>query len=66
MVVADVEPGLLTCEEVAAITQQSVYTVRRLIRRGELNGYLVGGEYRVNTSELVRWLESKRVVVETR
>jgi excisionase family DNA binding protein len=48
---------LYTVAEVAAILQVSVVTVRRLIHRGELNGYWIGRQYRISEQQLREYLE---------
>lgn len=52
---------LLTTEEVAGWLRVEVVTVRRLISRGELPAYRVGGEYRFKRSEVEDYLERQRV-----
>src|SRR5258708_13017326 len=41
-------------------------TVRRLIMRGELTAYRVAGEYRFAPTDVEKFLESQRVVVDIR
>jgi excisionase family DNA binding protein len=52
---------LLTTEEVAEYLKVDVVTVRRLINRGELGGYRVGGEYRCTESDVENYLKMQRV-----
>jgi excisionase family DNA binding protein len=55
-----VEP-LLTSDEVAAYLRVDVVTIRRLVNRGELPAYRVGGEYRFMKPELEAYLKRQRV-----
>ena len=52
---------LLTTEDVAEWLRMDVVTVRRLVTRGELPAYRVGGEYRFRRVDLEACLEQKRV-----
>lgn len=54
---------LLTVPEVALAIRVSEKTVRRLIKRGDLQAYRLGerGQIRVDERELERYVESKRV-----
>ena len=52
---------LMTTEEVAEYLKVDVVTVRRLINRGELGGYRVGGEFRFTESDLENYLKIQRV-----
>jgi excisionase family DNA binding protein len=57
---------LLTTEEVAEMLRIDPVTVRRLVGRGELAAYRIAGEYRFTAADLEKFLESQRVVVDTR
>src|ERR1700694_3470904 len=57
---------LLTTEEVAELLRIDPVTVRRLIMRGELTAYRIAGEYRFAPSDVEKFLESQRVVVDIR
>lgn len=52
---------LLTSDEVAAYLRVDVVTIRRLVSRGELPAYRVGGEYRFRRRELEEYLQQQRV-----
>jgi excisionase family DNA binding protein len=52
---------LLTTEDVAGLLRVEIVTVRRLVGRGELPAYRVGGEYRFKAEELEAYLERQRV-----
>ena len=54
---------LLTTEDVSGWLQVDVVTVRRLITKGELPAYRVGGEYRFKKQEIEEYLERQRVPV---
>lgn len=56
---------LLTTAEVATQLRVDSVTVRRMIRSGELRGYRVGREYRVNPAHLAEFLGSQLVVEAT-
>lgn len=53
--------ALLTSDEVAAYLRVDVVTIRRLVNRGELPAYRVGGEYRFMKHELEEYLHRQRV-----
>jgi len=53
--------SLLTTDDVAEWLRMDVVTVRRLVTRGELPAYRVGGEYRFRQVDLEACLEQKRV-----
>lgn len=52
---------LMTSDEVAAYLRVDVVTIRRLVNRGELPAYRVGGEYRFMKEELAEYLKRQRV-----
>lgn len=52
---------LLTTDDVAKILNVEVITVRRLISRGELGAYRVGGEFRFTQQDLREYLQRQRV-----
>lgn len=52
---------LLTSDEVAAYLRVDVVTIRRLVNRGELPAYRVGGEYRFKRRELEEYLQRQRM-----
>ena len=52
---------LMTSDEVAAYLRVDVVTIRRLVNRGELPAYRVGGEYRFRRQELEQYLQRQRV-----
>ncbi len=52
---------LMTSDEVAAYLRVDVVTIRRLVNRGELPAYRVGGEYRFMKRELEAYLRRQRV-----
>jgi excisionase family DNA binding protein len=54
---------LFTTEEVAKYLNIEVITVRRLVQRGELAAYKVGGEYRFSEADLQDFLNRKYVPV---
>lgn len=52
---------LMTSDEVAAYLRVDVVTIRRLVSRGELSAYRVGGEYRFTRTDLETYLQRQRV-----
>lgn len=54
---------VLTIGEVAEMLRVHPTTIYRLVKRGELPGFKVGGNWRINSTALESWLEerSKRV-----
>jgi len=52
---------LLTSDEVAEYLRVDVVTIRRLISRGELTAYRIGGEYRFKLSDIEKYLQRQRV-----
>lgn len=55
----EMEP-LLTTDEVATHLRVDVVTVRRLVARGELSAYRIGGEYRFAQGDLLAYLRRQR------
>lgn len=53
--------SLLTTEEVAEFFRVDVVTVRRMINKGELTAYRVGGEYRFARGHIEEYLERQRL-----
>jgi ATP-dependent Clp protease ATP-binding subunit ClpC len=53
----------MTTEEVAELLRIDAVTVRRLIMRGELTAYRIAGEFRFTPTDLEKFIESQRVVV---
>lgn len=56
---------LLTTEDVAEFFRVDVVTVRRMISKGELTAYRVGGEYRFARSDIEAYLERQRLPART-
>lgn len=57
--------SLLTTEDVSEYFRMDVVTVRRMISKGELPAYRVGGEYRFKQSDIDEYLERQRVPART-
>ena len=53
---------LLTTEDVANFLRVDVVTVRRLVAKGEIPAYKVGGEYRFMRPELEDYVKRQRIV----
>jgi excisionase family DNA binding protein len=51
------ESALLTSEDVARYLNVEVITVRRLVQRGELAAYKIGGEFRFSRDDVDAYLE---------
>jgi excisionase family DNA binding protein len=49
---------VLTINEVAAIFRVHPTTIYRLVRRGDLPGFKIGGNWRINKASLDSWLSS--------
>lgn len=58
---AESSKPLLTTEDVARYLNIEAVTVRRLVQRGELAAYRIGGEYRFNEQDVVQYLERQYV-----
>ena len=54
-------PTFLTVDELASVLRCQPEKVYRLAARGELPSYKVEGRRLFNESEVVRWLEERRV-----
>lgn len=54
-------PTFLTVDELASVLRCQPEKVYRLAARGELPSYKVEGRRLFNESEVVRWLEQRRV-----
>ena len=52
---------MLTIEEVADKLSISVMTVRRMVERGEMPAYRLGGQFRFKESEVDSYVDSQRV-----
>lgn len=52
---------LLTSDEIAEYLRVDVVTIRRLVTRGELTAYRIGGEYRFKLSDIEKYLQRQRV-----
>jgi excisionase family DNA binding protein len=52
---------LLTTEDVANYLKVDVVTVRRLVSRGDLSAYRIGGEYRFTRSDIVDFLHRQHI-----
>jgi excisionase family DNA binding protein len=52
---------LMTSDEVATFLRVDVVTIRRLVNRGELPAYRVGGEYRFTKADLENYLQRQRI-----
>ncbi len=52
---------LLTSDEVAEYLRVDVVTIRRLVTRGELAAYRIGGAYRFKLSDIEKYLQRQRV-----
>ena len=53
--------SLLTTEDLANYLKVDVVTVRRLVSRGELAAYRIGGEYRFTRSDIVDYLHRQHI-----
>lgn len=51
------KPPLMTSEDVAEYLKLEVTTVRRLVNRGELSAYRLGGEYRFTQDDIDQYLK---------
>lgn len=52
---------LLTTDDVAEFFRMDVVTIRRMIGKGELPAFKVGGEYRFKSTDIDEYLERQRV-----
>jgi len=52
---------LMTSDELATYLRVDVVTIRRLVNRGELTAYRVGGEYRFMEPDVMDYLQRQRV-----
>ena len=57
------EVRLLTTEDVAEYLRVDVVTVRRLVTKGELTAYRIGGEFRFIRNDVEDFVRQQRVVV---
>ncbi len=55
------EETMLTIEEVADQLKVSVMTVRRMVGRGEIPAYAIGGQWRFKEAEVQAYIDSQRV-----
>src|SRR5436305_7100545 len=55
---ADVDsPALLTASEVADLLRLNLQGVQRKLQAGEIPGYRIGREWRIERAQLLEWLE---------
>jgi len=52
--------NVLTVAEVAEILRVHSTTIYRLVKRGELPGFKLGGNWRINRASLDLWLSAER------
>jgi excisionase family DNA binding protein len=52
---------LMTSDELATYLRVDVVTIRRLVNRGEITAYRVGGEYRFMEPDVTEYLQRQRV-----
>jgi excisionase family DNA binding protein len=52
---------LMTSDELATYLRVDVVTIRRLVNRGELTAYRVGGEYRFMEPDVMEYLQRQRI-----
>jgi excisionase family DNA binding protein len=52
---------LMTSDELATYLRVDVVTIRRLVNRGEITAYRVGGEYRFMEPDVMEYLQRQRV-----
>jgi excisionase family DNA binding protein len=57
--VVDTPISLLTSSEVADVLRLNHQVVQRKLQSGEIPGYRIGREWRVEQAELMRWLEQR-------
>ncbi len=55
------EEVMLTIEDVADQLKVSVMTVRRMVGRGEIPAYAIGGQWRFKEAEVQAYIDSQRV-----
>lgn len=55
----DALPGLLTCEEAAQLARCSARHIARMCERGELRASKIGKGWKVNTHDLLIYLDLK-------
>jgi len=53
--------AMLTVTEVAEYLKISRSMIYRLLKRGELPGFKIGGDWRFNAEEIDRWLEERKI-----
>lgn len=56
--------NVLTVEEAAAVLKISPYTVRELLKVGELPGRKIGRQWRIRTFDLQAFVEGKATTIE--
>jgi len=50
----------LTVEEVATELRYSTDTVKRMLRRGDMPGYKLGSEWRIDKAEYEEWKKQRK------
>ena len=55
-----IESEILTPEQAAEKLKVSIITVRRLLKNGNLNGFKVGRRWRIDESDLRKYIKRQR------
>jgi len=50
----------LTIDQVAELLNVSAKTIRRLVRRSELPGFKVGGQWRIKRADIDEWVAAQK------
>lgn len=50
----------LTIDQVAELLKVSAKTIRRLVRRRELPGFKVGGQWRLKRADIDEWVAAQK------
>jgi excisionase family DNA binding protein len=50
-------PDIMTPKELAEVLHVNEMTVKRAIYRGDLKGFKVGRDWRIDKKEVIKWLD---------
>jgi len=50
----------LTIDQVAELLKVSAKTIRRLVRRSEIPGFKVGGQWRIKRADIDEWVADQK------
>jgi excisionase family DNA binding protein len=56
-------PDIVTVKELAEFLKTSDQTIKRALKRGDLEGFKVGGYWRLEKEAVIKWIDSNKVKI---